>query len=315
MASQIETPALITIEDESSGLRAYLAVDSLVSGRAAGGVRTKRYESNVLAKEDALRLASAMSEKCQAAKLPCGGCKIVIDASHLKDRKAAFVALGKALQQYQGLVNTAGDLGTTSQDLENLASVCDYVSTDELDLADATATTVEIGIMACIKELGKPVSSISVAVQGLGSMGLAVTRRLAKLPISSLYVSDLNLDLAQDVAEEISQERSIPTTAVEPNKFYEIEADIWSPCATGGVITKSVVKSCYFKAICGAANNQLASAEVLELLRSRNILYIPDYIASSGAVIKGISEGVLGELDSKQRIDSMREICSKSLSN
>jgi glutamate dehydrogenase/leucine dehydrogenase len=39
------------------------------------------------------------------------------------------------------------------------------------------------------------------------------------------------------------------------------------------------------RAICGAANNQLASDEMEDLLVERGILYVPDFVANAGGII------------------------------
>jgi valine dehydrogenase (NAD+) len=43
-------------------------------------------------------------------------------------------------------------------------------------------------------------------------------------------------------------------------------------------------------AICGAANNQLASPEVGERLTERGILYAPDYLVNCGGVVQAAEE-------------------------
>ncbi|MFN9249521.1 MAG: hypothetical protein ACK58O_00210 [Brevundimonas sp.] len=49
-------------------------------------------------------------------------------------------------------------------------------------------------------------------------------------------------------------------------------------------------------AICGGANNQLAHAAIIDTLTARGILFVPDQLASSGAVIDGVSRD-LGNVD------------------
>jgi leucine dehydrogenase len=46
-------------------------------------------------------------------------------------------------------------------------------------------------------------------------------------------------------------------------------------------------------AICGGANNQLATPEVAEQLAQRGIAFIPDFLSSSGAVIGGVCNRVM----------------------
>ena len=63
------------------------------------------------------------------------------------------------------------------------------------------------------------------------------------------------------------------------------DADIFSPCAFGGVLTDTSVRAIRAKVICGGANNQLSNINVADALEARNIFYCPDYIANGGGII------------------------------
>ncbi len=55
--------------------------------------------------------------------------------------------------------------------------------------------------------------------------------------------------------------------------------------ALGGVLDQATVAHLHCAVVAGAANNQLASPEVAELLEARGILYAPDYVINSGGLI------------------------------
>ena len=74
-------------------------------------------------------------------------------------------------------------------------------------------------------------------------------------------------------------------TAVAPDEIYAVEADVFAPCAMGGILNDKNLNQLKAKVIAGAANNQLSNPEVLEIIRSKNILYAPDYVINAGGII------------------------------
>ena len=67
--------------------------------------------------------------------------------------------------------------------------------------------------------------------------------------------------------------------------FAGATADILCPCALGGLLTEDVVPDLHCAIIVGAANNQLASAQVADSLAAAGILYVPDFLANAGGII------------------------------
>ena len=72
---------------------------------------------------------------------------------------------------------------------------------------------------------------------------------------------------------------------VDPNNIYDIEADVFAPCALGGIINDDTIKRLKVLAVAGSANNQLAEGYHAEMLREKGILYAPDYAINAGGVI------------------------------
>jgi leucine dehydrogenase len=71
----------------------------------------------------------------------------------------------------------------------------------------------------------------------------------------------------------------------EPAEALTAEVDVLAPCALGGFVHHDSVGTLRCRAICGAANNQLASDEIADLLEARGILWIPDFVANAGGII------------------------------
>jgi leucine dehydrogenase len=70
-----------------------------------------------------------------------------------------------------------------------------------------------------------------------------------------------------------------------PDEILGLECDVLAPCALGGVLNESTVPLLRCRAVCGAANNQLADDHVDELLHARGVLYGPDFVANAGGII------------------------------
>lgn len=295
---ELEADRVVLWRDPASGLEAILVIDDLTLGPAAGGVRTRAYGSPGEALDDAAALARAMTLKCALAGLAAGGAKcVVLDHAGL-DRARAFRVLGERIAELGGLFRTAGDLGTTAADLAAMASRCPWVHTDERGLAAAVARGLLRCIEACAALRGAAVAGLTVAVQGCGAIGAAAARMLAAAG-ARLVVADLDAGRAGAVAAETG------AAVVAPGEILVAPVDVLAPCAAGGVIDAAVAGAVRAWAVCGAANNQLASAEAEEVLVRRGVLVVPDVVASAGAVIEGIGRTVMQLPDRTPLVDAL----------
>jgi len=291
----------IAVSDPSCGLRAFVVLDDLTLGPAAGGVRTLRYASEEEALQDAKRLARAMTIKCALSGLDAGGGKTVVLDHDGLDRDRAFEILGRRIEQLGGMFRTAGDLGTSSGDLAAMARATQYVHADDAPLTAAVAR----GLLRCVEAVAAqrergPIGSLSVAIQGCGAIGGAVANSLSDAGLS-LLVADVNTARAEAVAARTG------ARVVDAKDVLLADVDVICPCAKGGVITRDVANELRAWAVCGAANNVLEDASADEALRARDILFVPDVIASAGAVIDGIGKTVMGLDDRGPLIDRLGE--------
>ena len=297
---------VVLLRDDASGLRAVIALDSLVLGPACGGIRTRAYSTDLDAITDAQKLAAAMTMKCAIAGLPAGGGKTVVIEHADMDRPAAFRRLGRFIDDLQGLYRTAGDLGTTADDLAEVATATSHVDTAGGALAAATGLTVANCMEAILEDWGRSsFEGVSVAVQGCGLIGAGVARHLHEQG-ARLFLADTNVAAAQSLAKDVNG------TILSPDEVLFADVDILCPCAIGGVVTEEVARNTGAKAICGGANNQLASASVAEDLAGRDITFVPDVLASSGAVIRGVSR-MIGGLDEEGLIAATRRTAQEIL--
>jgi len=82
--------------------------------------------------------------------------------------------------------------------------------------------------------------------------------------------------------------------AVAPDEIYSVAADVFAPCALGGVLNDQTIPQLKATLIVGAANNQLLEPRHGDLLQQRGVLYAPDYAANAGGVINGCCREMLG---------------------
>jgi leucine dehydrogenase len=293
---------VLRVDDPPSGLRAFIVLDDLRLGPAAGGVRTRAYGSEEEALVDARSLARAMTQKCALAGLGAGGGKaVVIDHGGL-DRPRAFAVLGEVIQSLDGAFRTAGDVGTTAQDLAAMGETCQWVHGAEGDLASSVARGLLAAMAGALDALGlPPMDGRTAAVQGAGSIGAAVTRALRTRGLRVL-VSDLDSARVEALTAETGAEiRS-------PHAIFGGDASLILPCALGGIIDRGFAETSRSSLVCGGANNILATDDVEEVLMSRGIGFVPDVISSAGAVIDGIGASVMGLADREPLIAALETL-------
>ncbi len=315
LLSQLEDTGaqqLTIFTDASSGLRAFLVIDDTTLGPAAGGTRTWSYESAADAAGDARRLARAMTLKCALAGVDAGGAKMVVMDRPELDRAAAFSILGQRVEDMGGRFMTAGDLGTSRADLEIMASRSRWVRTDETDMAVMVARGVVGCASACVEIAGRPgLTGLRIGVQGCGSIGDAVARVFAAAG-ARLVIADLDEHAAKKTAEAVGG------TVVPAAELLRADIDLLAPCADGGLLTSAAAGELRAWAVCGAANNILAAPAVEAVFKEREILFVPDVVSSSGAVILGVCD-FHGRSDQEALLeglaDTTRELLQESLAS
>jgi leucine dehydrogenase len=69
------------------------------------------------------------------------------------------------------------------------------------------------------------------------------------------------------------------------DEIYDVDCDVFAPCALGGVIDEATVPRLRCRIVAGSANNQLQSNEWGTALERRQILYAPDFAINAGGLI------------------------------
>ena len=73
--------------------------------------------------------------------------------------------------------------------------------------------------------------------------------------------------------------------AVSMDQIYDVDANVFAPCALGGVINEDTVPRIKCEIVAGSANNQLESPEWGTALEERGIIYAPDYAINAGGLM------------------------------
>lgn len=275
--------------DSASGLRAVIAVHSTKLGPAAGGVRFWHYADSAAAVTDALRLSRGMSYKNAMAGLPLGGGKGVILAPErgatISD--AQLAAFGEAIESLGGRYVTAEDVGMSEARMKVIATRTRHVSGLPVEGGNAggdpgpfTALGIYLGVEAAARRaLGATsMAGVHVAVQGVGSVGGGLARRLAAAG-AKLTLADVNADKAAALAKELSAD------VVAAEDILAVSSDIVSPNALGAILTADSIAALDCRAVAGGANNQLATPADGDRIHARGILYAPDYVINAGGII------------------------------
>jgi leucine dehydrogenase len=306
LAARLGHERVIVIHDPRSGLRSVIAIHSSALGPAVGGTRMRAYPSFDDAVSDALQLSRAMTYKTAYAGLAFGGAKAVIDADSARpDRRALLEAHARVVRELEGRFVTGGDMGVSIDDVRFMSQFSRAFEHAPAgagpDASDLTAIGVMAGIDAAASRLGLELRGLSVAIQGVGEVGGRLARRLAAAG-ARLTLADVATGRAKAVAAETGAD------LVTPEEILGVVCDVLSPNAAGGVIDDRAREELRCRAICGAANNPLSSAEVGEELDRLGILYAPDFIASAGGVLSLLFEqGTLDAAGTVRRVERIRD--------
>lgn len=286
-------------EDEVTGASGIIAIHSSILGPAAGGCRLWAYQDASEQAADAMRLARGMSYKNALAGLPFGGGKAVLQHPHGDfDRRRLFEAFGDAVARLNGAYVTAEDVGTTVADMRVVRTRTRYVA--GLEAASGVAggdpsPWTALGVFESMKAAAHRVFSaglagLTVAVQGAGSVGAGLCRLLAG-ERARLVIADLDVARARALAAEVGAQ------LVGTDEILTADAQIFAPCALGGVLNADSIPVLKAKLVCVAADNQLATAADGEALRQRGIVYAPDYVVNAGGIISVASEYLAETVD------------------
>ncbi len=293
MLEKFDHEQVVYCSNKEVGLRAIIAIHDTTLGPALGGTRMWNYVSSADALKDVLRLSRGMSYKAAIAGLNLGGGKaVIIGDSATQKNELLFRTFGKFIDGLAGRYITAEDLGTDMKDMEFVRMETKYVTGISKALGgsgDPTPVTsygVYVGMKACahIKWGTDSLRGRKVAVQGAGRVARYLCEHLYNEG-AEIYVADLKEEKIKRVLE------TIKAYVVKPDEIYDVDADIFAPCALGAVLNDKTIPRFKFQIIAGGANNQLEDENKHgHALMEKDILYAPDYVINAGGLINVANE-------------------------
>ncbi len=215
---------------------------------------------------------------------------MIIGDSRTQKTPALFEAFGEGVEALGGRYWAAEDVGVSPGDLTHARRRTRYVAGLEGhaaasgDPSPVTAEGVFRGVALCVqRRLGRDLDGVRVAIQGVGNVGGGLADRLAAAG-AHLIITDANGPQLQAVAKRTGAE------IVAPGAIFDVEADVFAPCAMGGAISIETLARIKARIIAGGANNQLASPEAGQALFEKGLLYAPDYVINGGGIINVAAE-------------------------
>ena len=282
--------------DPEQNLKAIIAIHDASLGSAMGATRLRPYASEADALRDVLRLSRGMTYKAACANIPVGGAKAVIIADPKDKTSELLRAYGRFVDRLNGRFITGQDVNLSPSDVREINRETKYVvgmSEKSGGPAPITAHGVLFGIKAAVEfRLQKGFDELKVAIQGLGNVGSNLCKLLSEKG-ATLFVTDINPERTAEI------KRLYGATVVDPDEIYSLEVDIFSPCALGATLNDSTIPLLKASIVAGAANNQLEDEQRhSKLLKSKGILYCPDYVINAGGLINVYNE-MIGYEDDK----------------
>ena len=270
-----------------------------------GGTRLFPYGSEEDALKDVLRLSQAMTYKAACANIFAGGGKGVIIADPENKTQELFEAYGCFVETFKGRFITGEDLNISFENVHQMSEKTGYlVGLQERYGGPGRATAIGIACgMKAAREFyfgQKNLSGLKVAVQGVGKVGSNLCQILSEQGVE-LFVSDPITERVQEA------HRLYQAHIVDIDEIYDLDVDIFAPCALGGIINSETIPKLRTAIVAGSANNQLENEDIdSRMLAEQQIIYCPDYVINAGGLINVYDE--MMEIDENMSLARVRNI-------
>lgn len=281
-------------------------------GLAQGGLRFWKYETVESLLTDGLRLAQGMTRKNALAGLWWGGGKGIMplppgyelpwELVEPTKRRRYFAAYGRFIASLHGVYYTAEDVGTSTTDMATILSQNRFVTCIPSETGGSgnpspyTARGVFRGMQAAWKFLTgtDSLKGVRVVVQGVGHVGEPLVQELYKSE-AQVMVSEITEKL--HVLNALKTELPNIEIITDPDNVFDVEADVFAPCAFGAVVNVDTIPRLNVRLICGAANNILREDEDAQRLKQRGITFVPDFVCNRMGIVNCADEW-MGYLES-----------------
>ncbi|HRW06606.1 MAG TPA: Glu/Leu/Phe/Val dehydrogenase dimerization domain-containing protein [Caldilineaceae bacterium] len=292
-----------TVQDERLGTLGYVVIDRFVGATAIGGIR----HAPGLTLAEVSALARAMTLKCSFLRLHMGGAKaglIAPDAGESKqERTKRLAAFGRGIAPLirHGSYSPGEDLGISTTDLNVIRQAAGLASVaPTCDGGYFTARTAFVTLQAALQQQKRPLAGSTVAIEGYGRVGSALATLLAQAGARIVALSTkagaiynpagLDLDRLSALRQTAGDECVLAYREAEQLTLAELlllAVDIVVPCARPWSIHAANAAAIQAAIVLPAGNIALTPA-AQQRLHERGIRCLPDFVASSGAVLAGV---------------------------
>jgi glutamate dehydrogenase/leucine dehydrogenase len=270
---------------------------------------------------DGLNLARAMAYKNAAANIPYGGSKIVVQCDPLKlDDFESLGFLAYVTDRSRSITGPDMNIRPEVADVIREKFTKNYVGSTKGPLGP-TGKPTAYGEYLAIKEAcdfvygSRDMTNKKVAIQGLGQVGHPLAEYLLN-DRAHLIVTDTDISKVEKLQRRWGESL---VKHVKPGDIYLASADIFSPCAMGGVITEERIRQFKFRIVLGPANNQLQATskekeiELSKKLAEAGILFVIDWAHNSGGVLCAWAEWLLQEQATFDRLrPKIEAVCKRN---
>jgi len=242
---------------------------------------------------DGLNLSRAMTFKNAVAAIPYGGCKTVVQCAPVQlDDLETIGFISYVSDRCRNFPGADMGLDEAMVDVIHEKFTQNYIGGTKSPLV-STGTPTAYGEYVATKQAcdflysSPNLTGRTIALQGLGHVGYPLAEYFLK-DGAKLIVSDIDAGKVKRLQDQFGADT---VHFVKPDDIYRVEADIFSPCAMGGIITEKRIPSFKFKIIIGSANNQLkATSKEAEIVLAKKIadagiLFVVDWAHNTGGVI------------------------------
>ena len=247
---------------------------------------------------DALNLSRAMTFKNIAVNLPYGGCKTTVQMAPLEiTNMEAMGFLAYACDSTNCITGPDMSMPKTMVKVMNENFTKQYCGGPGSAMGD-TGIPTSLGVYLALKQAVKFVTGsesldgMTVAVQGLGSVGYSMAHNLTAEKVS-LILADIDQSRIDRFIKEHPEHK---ITVVSPEELIYAEADALCPCAIGGIFGEEEIAKLKVKYIFGGANNTLRAQSqeeeirLAKILAERGILYQADWWHNGAGVLSAAME-------------------------
>ena len=307
---------VVQVYDPQLGIQGILVIDNTALGPGKGGIRI----SSTVTPLEVFNLARTMTWKCALADIPFGGAKSGIRVDPFKvDKIKVMKSFARLISQYvpqkyiaapdmncgeneiEAFVTEVGDLNGATGKPAKLGGIPHELGTTGFGVGVALETS--LGLIGKKIGLSEDLSEVRVAIQGFGNVGLGIAKFLANKGATIVAINDfwgcvynkkgIDIAAAEKYSYATNNKLSIKNykdaKEIPRDSIFEVDCDVFIPCAASNVITKENESIFKAKLIVEGANNSVTS-DAEQALYKRGVIVIPDFLANAGGVIGSYAE-------------------------